>query len=170
MKDVLGEIASKHASKRPIFDAGLLLLLFIGQVDHRFISRCKRTSTYSVTDWKILIALVEHFGAPRATPHILAETSNLAGAIKGLYRQQFFTELTAWLIDGTAEVRIDSRSMGSLDPGVVTRFGVTDSITIIAASDHLVITDDELLAGELQNRSLDVVDFRQLRRTLFQHN
>jgi hypothetical protein len=162
----LAEIASRHADKGVVLDTGLLLLLFVGQVDRRLIGRFKRTQQYSGDDFNLLVTLIERLGRPLATPHIIAEVGNLAGQLKGPLRESLFAELMVWLVHPATEISVETRLIQEFEPHVIARFGITDCVTMIAASHYLVITDDSGLATELTSQARDVLNFRQLESEL----
>lgn len=63
--------------KAVIIDANLLVLLVVGKLDRRLISRHKRTRAYDDNAYEILVRYLKRFGKIIVTPNVLTETSNL---------------------------------------------------------------------------------------------
>jgi hypothetical protein len=60
-----------------IIDANLLVLLIVGSLDRRQISRHKRTRPYDEEAYDNLVRYLKGFGKIIVTPNVLTETSNL---------------------------------------------------------------------------------------------
>lgn len=62
-----------------LLDANLIVLLVVGMASPDYIEGHKRLTDYKISDYRLLTDLLSEFGQPPllATPHILAEASNL---------------------------------------------------------------------------------------------
>jgi hypothetical protein len=77
MLDALSLI-QEHSGKGVLVDTNLPVLPFVGSVNRRRIERFKRTDAFTVADYDLLVRLLGTFGRVLATPHVLAQVSDLA--------------------------------------------------------------------------------------------
>ena len=77
MLDALALIEKYH-SKGVLVDSNLLVLFLVGTVNKRRILEFKRTQGFTLEDFDLLENLIRWFGRLIATPHVLAQVSDLA--------------------------------------------------------------------------------------------
>lgn len=149
-----------YRSKGLLIDTNLLLLLIVGSTPS--IKAFKRTSMYSGADYELLVRLIDQFDKVIATPHILAEVSNLANGLYGSQLDDFFGTLTSSLSKLILEVyqpALDIASNYGLSP-----YGLADVGVMAAAQDnYLVLTDDLRVANFALQNNVDVVNFNHVR-------
>ena len=159
MLDAEGLI-EKHRGKDILIDTNLLVLFLVGSVNRKRILNFKRTGSFSVEDYDLLLRLIGCFGKLIATPHVLAQVSDLTdlpGKELDLVRSRFKS-----LVDDITELSDTSREIVT-DPAF-TRLGLTDAaIAKVSARQILVLTDDLPLHLALQRRNMDAVNFNHIR-------
>jgi hypothetical protein len=83
----------KYATRGILLDANVLLVYVAGKMDPDRIERFKNIHVFTKKDYRFIEAFVANFARIVATPHILAEVSNLAGQLtepaKGLCFDSF---------------------------------------------------------------------------------
>lgn len=144
-------------------DANLLVLLLVGRANRHRVAGFKRTSSYTVQEYVLLEQFVAYVGGVVATPHVLAQTSDLTdmpgeeGARVRLLLASRVGILTE-IFDPSGELVKD---------GLFVRLGLTDvAIAAVAARGQLVLTADLDMQVALSARGLDVVTFAWLRQIL----
>ena|ERR1019366_6479409 len=146
-----------------LVDTNVLLLLLVGSLDPKLISRFKITANqgFDEADFNLLQTYAGRFQKLITTPHILAEVSNHADKIKDGFRQQVSQRLAA-LIEVLDE-RIESAKILARSDAFL-RFGLTDAaISHLAAKNFCVLTVDLPLAGYLQKVGVAAINFNHLR-------
>jgi len=144
-----------------LIDANLLTLWIIGQVSEEKVPHCRRTSHYSVADYRMLASYLSQFKHVIITPNIATETSNLLGALNGDYlklaRQILAAGLKIWSESYIQSVRVSEEPEYS-------RLGITDvAILLSATRETEVVTDDFDLYNSLSRRGVSVTNFTHLR-------
>jgi len=89
--DVEGLI-EKHRGSGVLIDTNLLVLFLVGSVNKKRIPNFKRTDGFTVDDYDLLPRLMGWFGKLIATPHVLAQVSDLTdlhGNELGVVREKF---------------------------------------------------------------------------------
>jgi hypothetical protein len=150
--------------KNLLLDTNLLLLLLVGSFDPSKIRTHKITANqgFNETDFDQLRNFTCTFQKLVTTPHILTEVSNHADKIKGTNHLKFLQQFIS-LIETLDEHLEASKLIVKTD--VFVRFGLTDAaISRLAYKDFLVITVDSPLAGFLQKKGVNVVNFNHVRR------
>ena len=150
--------------KNLLVDTNLLLLLLVGSFDPSKIRTHKITANqgFNETDFYQLRNFTCTFQKLVTTPHILTEVSNHADKIKGTDHLKFLQKFIS-LIETLDEHFEASRLIANTD--VFVRFGLTDAaISRLAHKDFLVVTVDSPLAGYLQKKGVNVVNFNNVRR------
>lgn len=160
----------RHRHSGVLLDANLLILLLIGQLDHRYVARFHKTKSYSVADYRVLLQFLGQFERIIVTPHILAEASNLAGRMPGDRRYNCFQILAALLRNVMAPLVIDEQHRPArllTGEPAFNRLGLTDAgILHRAAHRHyLVLTDDAPLGEALSERGIDFITLADLSAT-----
>jgi rRNA-processing protein FCF1 len=158
----LETLLSRSRTAGVLVDTNLLLLYVIGATDPALISRFKRTSTFTATDYHLLLAFLARFRQVMTTAHILAETSNLAGQITDASRLAVFTRFAA-SIGVLTELASEARE--AADDPMFPRFGLTDVALLQQAEKgrYMVLTDDFRLAQYLGHKDVPVLNFNHLR-------
>src|SRR5512140_1976280 len=72
-----GALIEKHKAKGVLVDTNLLVLLLVGAINKQRIPNFKRTETFSIEDYELLVRLIDWFGKLIATPHVLSQVSDL---------------------------------------------------------------------------------------------
>ena len=144
-------------------DANLLVLLLVGRANRHRVAGFKRTSSYSVQEYVLLEQFVAYVGGVVATPHVLAQTSDLTdmpGEEGARVRLLLASRvgISTEIFDPSGELVKD---------GLFVRLGLTDvAIAAVAARGQLVLTADLDMQVALSARGLDVVTFAWLRQIL----
>lgn len=158
------EAFAAYRDKGLLIDTNILLLFFVGLQSRKSIQGFKRTQHFTPEDFDILAGLIGRFRQVVTTPSILTEVSNLLGQLpKGSWVSVFqrFSE-------GIQRFREHFTPSSELaQEPCFPRFGLTDAgIVQSAQGKFLVLTDDFDLAGYLEQRGIDVVNFNHLRTYL----
>src|SRR6266700_1750334 len=90
MTEHLEHLLMKYRSKGVMVDTNLLLLFFIGSIDRSLVETFKRTRTFVVEDFDLLLKFLECFERICTCPQVLTEVANLAGALTDEYRHALF--------------------------------------------------------------------------------
>ena len=146
-----------------LIDTNLLLLLLIGSLNPSLIRQEKITGNqgFDEADFNQLRNFVGQFQKLITTPHILTEVSNHADKIKGANHGKFFQRFMS-LIETLDERSEASKVLAQTD--TFERFGLTDTaIRHLAKENILVLTVDFPLAGYLQKKGLNVINFHNVR-------
>jgi hypothetical protein len=159
MLDALSLI-QKHRGRGVLVDTNLLVLLFVGTVNRNRIERFKRTDAFTVADYDLLMRLLGLFDRVLATPHVLAQVSDLTDLhgpeldrVRAVFRR--FVEEVEEHWDASREIVTDP---------IFTRLGLTDAaIARVCSQGVLVLTADSGLQLALQDRGLDAVNFNHIR-------
>lgn len=155
------ELVEKHRGRRILVDSNLLLLFFIGAYEKELIPKFKRTDKFLVEDFETLLNFLNLFRQVVTTPNVLTEVSNLANQLPENVKDGFY-KLVHSLTSGWDERFIPSNTL--LSDTELRILGLADvSISLAGKNPVLVLTDNLRLAGKLQRRGLDVVNFNHLR-------
>ena len=112
-------------------------------------------------DFPLLNRFLAQFTRVVTTPHVLTEVSTLALRLPDTLHAEFRSLLRLAAENWTEKFR-PARSI-TAEPAFF-QFGLTDTaISLLAPSRYLVLTDDLPLAGLLQKRGVDVVNFNHIR-------
>ncbi|WP_180189943.1 hypothetical protein [Acinetobacter sp. YH01018] len=149
--------------KGVLLDTNLLILLVVGLVDTKLISTHKKLRIYSEDDFKLLVGILDTSSKLVATPHILAETSNLA--IHGMYNE---LEAKTFLVlkgitssDKFEEVHELIKTITNHDGYL--KFGVSDIGLLEALSNgYVLLTDDWKLSGYAEQKGYDVLNYKTI--------
>ena len=76
MIDYIRKLFGKYKYKGVIVDTNILLLLFVGSVNKKRISKFNRTEQFSPKDYDFLVEIISYFSKIVVTPNILTEVSN----------------------------------------------------------------------------------------------
>ncbi|MBC7698375.1 MAG: hypothetical protein H7Z70_08430 [Bacteroidia bacterium] len=161
----LNSHVNKHRENGIFLDTNVLLL-FIFALHQPSKIGFKRLEKYNREDGQLLVNFVSEFKRILTTPHVLAETSNLARQIsKGedgkklasfLYPLFFNIAENSFVELNTIEISVDEKIFGKL--------GLTDScIATLAKNRQLLLTDDlDLFLAALANNG-HAINFTHMR-------
>ena len=128
------------ARKNVILDTNLLVLFVVGITDPKYIAIHKRLQEYHKDDFSLLSRLVLSYESLVLNPHVLAETSNLAGQIKEPAKSKIYGRLGE-LIETRHEAFIESKRGVRLKE--YRDLGLTDAVLLCASRDeHVIATVD----------------------------
>ncbi|MCE9611034.1 MAG: hypothetical protein K8R23_12640 [Chthoniobacter sp.] len=155
-------LIKKYRQKGILIDANLFLGFLIGSLHPRHLTDCRATTKYfGPTDFPLLERFLGQFKKIITTPHVLTEVSNLAGRLPTSLHAEFRLLFRA-VIEQLSEQSTPSKTVSAHNDFL--RFGLTDTaISLVAAGQYLVLTDDISLAGLLAKRKIDVVNFNHVR-------
>jgi rRNA-processing protein FCF1 len=155
------DLLSRYSNKGILIDSNLLLLYFVGKYKPSEIPKFKRTASFEINDFRLLLSILRRFNKIITTPNILTEVSNLSNQLPNNFKLTYYSEFAnqVLLLD---EKYITSSNICSLEH--FRKFGLTDSGIIEAAKNqHLVLTDDFKLTNFLENMKVDVINFNHIR-------
>jgi hypothetical protein len=139
-----------------VIDTNLLLLYLMGIYDPKKISQFKRTQQFLEEDFQLLLRFIEIFDKVIITPHILAETTNLADT-------QTFPILKT-IIGLLEENLTSSLEIIHSDQTCFNKFGLSDTaIQYLAQQNYVVLTDDLRLYHYLSTKGYTAFNFNHLR-------
>ena len=154
-------VTKLRASKGLLVDTNLLVVLVIGALNPDQISRHKRTSKYSASDYWLLQSFVDRFKVVVTTPNILTEASNLLEGYT--YQGQQALTILERIAQFTHEVFYDSSPIMSTHPKSYLKFGLSDAVIHrIAEDNYAVLTDDLKFCTYLQGLGLTAINFNNL--------
>ena len=138
----------------------MLLFWLAGSVSRRLLGPrgFKRVRHLPPDLFDPLTRFVGTFPGLVATPHVLTECDNLGRQLVGPDRAAFSRRMSAALERSVTERAIPSRRVCDADAHVLERFGLTDTLILLASEGLTVVTEDGPLAAELRARSVRVLD------------
>lgn len=83
-------LANKFRQKGILIDTNLLVLLLVGSYNEDMISNFKRTTNYTIEDYRYLKVFLTRFEKHFYTPNILTEITNLTDSINSEPNFSFF--------------------------------------------------------------------------------
>lgn len=128
-------------SVQVVVDTNLLVLLVVGRASRTFIAKHKRLTEFVPEDYDALVRILGNASELLVTPHVLAETSNLAGYIAEPARTEVLRELQTIIRTGT-EVTIPSKAAAERQEFI--RLGLTDAVLLEAAAQEVVLLSTDL--------------------------
>ena len=135
---------NRHKGDGILLDTNVLLLLLFAKFQPDMIGG-KRLEKYAFEDAQLLADYVRYFSRILTTPHILAETSNLAAQVlTGRKKADFFNQMFPLCCrDSQDALHQCEMKSGSVDQAIFVRLGLTDA-SLVAAIDvnKLLLTDD----------------------------
>ncbi|MEM9538619.1 MAG: PIN domain-containing protein [Cyanobacteria bacterium P01_E01_bin.42] len=167
MDGEIGKLIQRYQQKGILVDTNILLLLFVGRVNPDRIERFKRTQTYSINDYNLLLELLPRFSQIITTPNILTEVNSLLNKdLRDPEYSQCLSLFSFFLSENESlqlyEIYVETKKISKMDK--LTQFGLTDcGIADLAAEKYLVLTDDLRLASYLQSINIDVLNFNHIR-------
>lgn len=126
--------------KQVIVDSGLLLLLAVGLTDSKLIAKHKRTRSFEIEDFELLVSVLGRFDKVVVTPHIVTEVSNLASQTDQTTAMRIRATLAALL--EVQEERYGASQL-TVQHKHFLRLGITDcAILDLTSSEMPLITVD----------------------------
>lgn len=147
-----------------ILDTNLLVLYIVGIHDPDRIEKFKRTNTYSIEDFELLVEFIRQFGGFSTTPNVLTEVSNLVEGVK-YNNLLLLTTLSNSTINVVEEHYIESLKVTDEDDNkAFIKFGLSDAVLYgLAQRNYLILTDDLDFCAYLQYKQLPALNFNNLR-------
>ena len=165
-------LVERYRSSGVLVDTSLLLLLYVSLVDPKRIERYRRTrqigeskEPFTDRDFKFISSFVNQFDRVVTTPHILTEVSNFLGGkeLHGDVQKSCFAKF-AQHVTAASTVEHCPPAKRLCNAPTFPCFGITDtSIIEVAAEPYLVLTTDYRLAGHLQKKGLDAINYNNIR-------
>lgn len=154
-------LIEKYQRRGVLVDTNLLVLLLVGLTNPARITTFKRTQSYTVEDFGLLQNLIVWFGKPLiATPHLLAEVSNLTDLPDREMIQ--VRKLFQSLVERLEEQYDTARDL--VATAFFQKFGLTDaSIAAVSGKGVLILTADLQLQLALQAKGFDALNFNHVR-------
>jgi hypothetical protein len=163
MKDYIAGLVQKYRNFGILLDTNILLLYFVGAVNHKMITKFKRTRNrgFSEEDYFILVTLVKQFNTLITTPNILTEVSNFLGQLPEDLHQDYFDTFAHGITTFDEQYFSSSTVSKSYE---FQRFGLTHaSIIHFAKGNYLLVTADFKLSQYSQSVGLDTLNFNHLK-------
>jgi hypothetical protein len=154
------ELFAKYKTKGILVDTNLLLLVAIGGYDPRRILTFKRTLKYTLEDYALMLRILAHFDRRVTTPNILTEMDNLARQLPE-EDHAGISNVIFQMIAKLFEVHVPSARATQTE--LYYRIGLADCVTMSAADDVLVVTDDFELSNRLANIGRDALNINHIR-------
>lgn len=149
--------------KGVLIDTNILLLLILGSADINQVGRNNRLRKYTPQDLQLVQELIKRSRGPiLATPHVLAETDNLARqALNGSLQKKAMVFIRNLIIN-LEEVPIPSKQ--AVQDPVYFWLGLTDAgIAQVKTRGCIVLLDDGRLADHLTQTGIKALNFNHLR-------
>jgi hypothetical protein len=146
--------------KTAILDTNLLLLKLTAALNPKMLLTFKRIGTFTIQDAILLELVLAKFAHVVTTAYVLAEVSNLANALSGDQRQDWFMKLASFALM-TEESHVPTRLLGTRNETI--RFGIADSALASLSETVVLITAERPLSGYLQSQGKQVLNFHNLR-------
>jgi|ERR1700677_7437 len=155
------KLINKYRHKGVLVDSNLLIGYMIGTLNPIHLDNCRATKAFTPDDFILLKNFLGQFRKIITTPHVLTEVSNLSGKLPETLHAEFRAVFRV-LIHALSEKCDSAENISKRDEFL--RFGLADTaISMIAPGSYLVLTDEVSLAGLLQKRGADVVNFNHMR-------
>ena len=154
------QLIGNYQAKGVLLDTNLMVLLAVGLYRRDRISSFKQTIQYTEDDFTLVARIVGSFARRITTPHILAEADNLTRQLPGR-EHGAVAAIMAPLIEDQFEIY--SPSAAAVRHERYSNLGLTDCVTIAAANEILVITDDFRLSNVLSHLGHDAININHIR-------
>jgi rRNA-processing protein FCF1 len=139
-----------------IIDSNALVVLIVGLVDDRLISKHKRTSLYTKKDFLDLLDVIGDFKKLLVLPNIWTEVDNLLNSFSGDYKWKYIQSIKT-SIQQTTEKYIESKKV--IQNHFFWNLGLTDSLILEAGKEcELIITADSRLSDYAIAQGIPVYD------------
>jgi rRNA-processing protein FCF1 len=143
-------------------DTNLLLLLIVGKSDRRYIKSHKKTKSYNLDDFDLLLRILSKYQKIIITPNVLTETSNLASHINDESAKEAIFRTLAALIS-----RYDEQYVISKDASLrreFIRLGLSDSALLeVNKAGVVMLTADRDLHLAAEKAGYKSINFNHIR-------
>jgi hypothetical protein len=144
-----------------LLDTNLLVLLVVGLYDKRLIGNHKRTNTFTVEDFDLLVESIEGYEMLWVTSHCLAEVSNLLKHTHESQAKELLIVLKQFISD-KKESHVPKEII--FKNNYFNRLGIADTGIIIKSKRvSCVLTVDFDLYTEIARLGYNVINFNHLR-------
>lgn len=159
----LTALASKHRARGIFLDTNVMLLFVFAVFMPEKIEGSKRLAKYDREAGELLVNYVERFDHVIATPHVLAETSNLARQnVHGKMWTALSEQLFPLFCSSESSVILRSVDLADIKFAAFSALGLTDSVIAATLGDNLLLTDDLDLFLAVTGRH-DAINFTHMR-------
>jgi predicted nucleic acid-binding protein len=164
-EELLLSSIGKHRARGILLDTNVLLLFIFAAFQPTYIGQ-KRLAKYDATSGKLLVNYVTEFSRILTTPHVLAETSNLAAQIvDGRLRDELFNQLhLLFCLSSPHSFEQCSIKGEEIDRRLFNRIGLTDScLAALVQKKELLLTDDLSLYSAAVSTGGSAINFTHMR-------
>ncbi len=159
-------LIDKYRTKGIAIDTEILLLLCIGLFDEGLITRFKRTSKYTLEEFRIAQWIIGEISPHLVTPHVLAEFSNLSNNLKER-RNGYYSAIDSFLKN---EIEVFYPKEDILDDPYVSFLGFADISLFKTCRDRgcVLFTADSPLTDILRRQNVDVINMVEIQADLWE--
>jgi hypothetical protein len=162
MLEWVREVVVRHKTHGIVADSNVLVLLLVGSFSRERVGELRNTEMFAPEDYDVLVWLLGQFDKMIATPHILAEVSNLVSQIREPVRSLCLCRFTQ-IIEQLVEEGVPS--VAAAHEPAFKRLGLTDAgITHLVKDKYPVVTTDFALWEHLARNGVDAINFNHLRQ------
>lgn len=136
-------LVSKHRAAGIFLDTNVMLLFIFAVFMPDKIEGSKRLAKYDREAGSLLLDYVRRFDYVIATPHILAETSNLARQnVHGRMWTALSEQLFPLFCSEESNIVLRSVDLAQIKFAAFSSLGLTDSVIAATLGENLLLTDD----------------------------
>lgn len=148
-----------------LIDANALVVLLLGLIDPKLISKNRRTSIYEENDFYNLLTVIGNIEQLVVLPNIWTEVDNLLNNLGGSYKYLYVQKITE-TIKATSEKYISSVTATTSHNFI--DLGLTDSLILEYSKEcKLLITSDSRLSDYARAYGIKVFDMIKDRNEKF---
>lgn len=144
-----------------MLDTVVLLLLFVGRLDPKYIKKFEPTHQYSIEDYELLEKIIRPFKKVVITPHVISELSNhTLQCIENDKLHYYFSIVTNFLTNKDKAEERHLRFDEWQDRGIprLCSFGFVDlSIYEISKSKKLAVLTDDIKFYNLSKKDIPII-------------
>lgn len=160
----LRSLVSKHRRNGIFLDTNVLLLFLFAAFMPERIENSKRLAKYDASAGQLLLNVVHQFDRILTTPHVLAETINLARQnVSGRLWDELGTRLHPLICLLAPPMHAYDVDTARVPVATFVRLGLTDASIAHALPANLLLTDDLDLYLTAEMLGADAVNFTHLR-------
>ncbi|GEM_PF-3233923 len=162
-------IESKCKRNGVLLDTSLLLVVCIGIYDVNLVEKFKKTAAFTIDDFILLKNIISKYSPLYVSPHILAELSNLSKMLPSKNMIRYFNSIEE-LLKKQFEIYICKDEI--LKEVILPEIGFADTsiFKIGLKKDCVIFTTDWKLTSILRSRNLAVVNYNEIRTSLWFNN
>lgn len=142
----LSVLLGRYPYKGVVIDTQLLVLYLVGIFNPNDIKNNKRTCDYSLTDFNLLLKVMQAYSKIIITQSVLAETTNHLDTLNRKYNTTFYSTIANILTQFEA---MDTKTKDVLTGPTFSKLGFTDASLDILSKEYVVLTHDEPLWGQI---------------------